>query len=143
MRRRFLIILSVVAGIAVAVTVTANPLVATILRSERHALLSDRLMLITLKERDASDIITFPVNYLRETDTVYVGCDSGWWKHLASGAEVRLLMAGKELVGWATPILDDPDRIKEGFKKLRPSTYKWALWTGAVFVEIRIQEGAG
>lgn len=136
-----MITVSVLAGIAVVVTVIANPLVSTILRSERHALLSDRLMLITMTERDTADMITFPVNYLRETDAVYVGCDSGWWKHLEGGAEVRMLIKGNDLVGWANPILDDPDRISEGFKKLRPSTYQWALWTGAVFVEVQIQTG--
>ncbi len=136
-----MIIFSVVAGIAVVVTVLANPLVSTILRSERHALLSDRIMLITLREQDTSEPITFPVNYLREADTVYVGCDSGWWKHLAGGAEVHMHIEGNDLVGWAIPILDDPNRISEGFKKLRPSTYKWALWTGAVFIEVQIQNG--
>ena len=137
-----MIILSVLAGVAVTVTVIANPLVSTILRSERHALLSDRIMLITLKERDTSNLITFPVNYLREMNTVYVGCDFGWRKQLEGGAEVRLRIEGNDLIGWATPILDDPDRSSAGFKKLRPSTYKWALWTGAVFVEVQIQEGA-
>lgn len=137
-----MIIFSVLAGIVVGVTVLANPLVSTILRSERHALLSDRILLLTLRERHPPDMKTFPVNYLREADTVYIGCDSGWWKHLEGGAEVRLHIKGNDLGGWATPILGDPDRIREGFKKLRPSTYKWALWRGAVFVEVQIQKGA-
>lgn len=64
------------------------------------------------------------MDYLREGNSVYVGCDSGWWKHLEGGAEVRMLIKGTELVGWAMPILADPDRIKAGFKKLRPWTYK-------------------
>jgi len=71
--KRFLIILAVLVGIAGTVTVLANPLVAKILRSERHTILSDR--------------------------------------------------------------------ISTGFKELRPSTYKWALWTEAVFIEVRIQKG--
>jgi hypothetical protein len=139
MRRRFLIVVSVLAGIAVVVTIVANPLVSTILRSERHTFLSDHIMLITVKKQDTSAMITFPVNYLREADTVYVGCDSSWWKDLQGGAEVRMHIKDSDLVGWAMPILDDPDRISEGFKKLRPSTYQWALWTGAVFIEVHIQ----
>ena len=142
MKSRCLIITTVLAGIAGGVIVIANPLVSTILRSEQHALLSDRIMLITMKERDTTDMITFPVNYLREMDTVYVGCDFDWWKNLEGGAEVRMLIEGKDLVGWATPILDDADRIREGFKKFRPSTYKWALWTGGVFVEVQIHKSA-
>ena len=138
--KRVLIILSALAGIALVVVVVLNPLVTMILRSERHALLSDRMMLITVRERGTAGMSTFPVNYLREMDTVYIGCDSGWWKNLEGGAEVRMLVAGGELVGWATPVLHDPDRISEGFKKLRPSTYRWALWTGAVFIEIQIRQ---
>jgi len=125
-------------GIAGTLAV-AHLLVPPILRSEQHTLLSGHILLITMKKRETSDVITFPVDYRREGNIVYVGSDSEWWKHLEGGAEVRLLIAGNEVIGQATPILDDPDRIKEGFKKLRPWTYKRALWTGAVFVEIHIQ----
>ena len=141
MRKPVLILLFVGVGIAVALAV-AHRLVPSVLRSERHALLSGHIMLLTMINRQTAEPITFPVDYLREGDTVYVGSDSGWWKHLKGGAEVRVLIQGTEFVGWATPILDDPDRMSEGFKKLRPWTYKRALWSGAVLVEIRIQKGA-
>lgn len=137
MKRRIWIGLAVLVVIALVVMIVANPIVSAILRSERHALLSDGIMLITMKKRDSSELKTFPVDYLREADTVYVGADSSWWEPLEGGAEVRMLIQGAELVGWATPILDDPERITAGFKKLRPGTYKRALWTGAVFIEIQ------
>ena len=135
-----MIIVLVLMGISVTLTV-AHLLVPTILRSNRHGLLSGHIMLITMKKRETSDLLTFPVDYLRDGDSVYVGSDSGWWKHLEGGAEVRMLIQGTELVGWATPIIDDPDRIKAGFNKLRPWTYKRALWSRAVFVEIHIHRG--
>ncbi len=135
-------IISVLAGISVLVA-AANPIVSAILRSEQHGLLSDGVMLITMQKRDSSDRKTFPVDYLREGNMVYIGSDFGWWKHLEGGAEVRMLIQGTELTGWATPILDDPERSRAGFKKLRPWTYKRAEWTGAVFVEVKIQDGQG
>ena len=141
MRKHVVIILLVVVGIAAVLTV-AHRLVPTILRSERHALLSGHMMLITMKKRDAADVRVFPVDYLQEGNSVYVGSDSGWWKHLEGGAEVRMLIRGTEVVGWATPVIDDPERVRAGFKKLRPWTYKRALWTEAVFVEIQIQQDA-
>ena len=49
-------------------------------------------------------------------------------------------LRGATSVGWAMPILEDRERISEGFKKLRPSTYQWALWMGAVFIEVHIQK---
>ncbi len=96
MRRRVVIILSVVVGIAATLTV-AHRLVPTILRSERHALLSGHIMLITMKNRDTSNLISFPVDYRREGNSVYVGSDSAWWKHLEGGAEVRMLIKGTEV----------------------------------------------
>jgi hypothetical protein len=138
MSNRIVRISLVLAGIAVMLTV-AHLLVPTVLRSERHALLSGHIMLITMKEQETADMVTFPVDYLREGDSVYVGSDSAWWEHLRGGAEVRLLIQGTEFVGWATPILDDPERTRAGFKKLRPWTYRRALWSGAVFVEIHIK----
>ena len=134
-------IISVLAGISVLVA-AYNPLVTTILQSEQHPLLSGRTMLITMKNRETAQMKTFPVNYLREGDMVYIGSDFGWEKHLVGGAEVRLLIQAREYTGCATPILDDPERSSAGFKKLRPWTYKRAEWTGAVFVEVKIQDGA-
>ena len=142
LKRRILTSLAVLVVLAVIVILLANPIVSAILRSERHALLSDDIMLITLKKRDTSELRTFPVDYLRESDTVYVGSDFGWWKHLEGGAKVHLLVQGRERVGWALPILNDPDRSLAGFKKLRPWTYKRALWTGAVLIEFQIRDEA-
>ena len=75
-------IISVLAGISVLVA-AYHPLVTTILQSEQHPLLSGRTMLITLKNRETAQMKTFPVNYLREGDMVYIGSDLGgrsiWW----------------------------------------------------------------
>ncbi len=138
MKKRLAIIVLTLASIAGLLAV-AHLLVPTVLRSERHALLSGHMMLITMRKRDTTETITFPADYLREGDAVYVGSDSAWWTHLQGGAAVRVLIQGTELLGWATPIVDDPDRAKKGFQKLRPWTYKRALWSGAVFVEIQLQ----
>ncbi len=142
MKRRILTIVLVLIGVA-GVLAVAHLLVPPILKSDRHALLSGHMLLITMKKRESSDLMTFPGDYIREGNSVYVGSDSVWWKHLEGGAEARLLIQGTEFVGWATPIIDDPNRSQAGFKKLRPWTYKRALWSGAVFVEIQIQESSG
>ena len=132
-------IISVLAGLSV-LAAAYHPLVPVILQSERHGLLSDGVMLITMKKRDSSEMKTFPVDYLREGNMVYIGSDSDWWKHLEGGAEVTMLIQGAEVTGWAIPILDDPERSSAGFKKLRPWTYVRAEWTGAIFVEVEIQD---
>lgn len=141
MKKRIVTIVVVLVGF-VGILLAAHVLVPPILKSERHALLSGHMMLITMKKQGTTDLITFPVDYLRDGNSVYVGSDSGWWKHLAGGSEVQLLIQGTEWVGWATPIVDDPDRSRAGFMKLRPWTYERALWSGAVFVEIQLRESA-
>lgn len=77
MRRRVVILLLVVVGIAVTLPV-AHRLVPTVLRSEWHGLLSGHSMLVTMKKRDTSNLISFPVDYLREGDIMYAGSDSAW-----------------------------------------------------------------
>lgn len=139
MKKRFVIMLWVAAGI-IGLVVVYNPVVTTILQSDHHALLSGRTMLLTLENRETSQPKTFPVNYLREEEMVYIGSDFGWEKHLVGGAEVRLLIQGEEYVGWALPILDDPERSTAGLRKLRPGTYKLAEWIGSVFVEVQMQD---
>lgn len=139
MKKRFVIMLWVAAGI-IGLVVVYNPVVTTILQSDHHALLSGRTMLLTLENRETSQPKTFPVNYLREEEMVYIGSDFGWEKHLEGGAEVRLLIQGEEYVGWALPILDDPERSAAGLRKLRPGTYKLAEWIGSVFVEVQMQD---
>lgn len=139
MKKRLMTLTIVLVGI-VAVLLAAHVLVPPILKSDRHALLSGHMMMITMKKRETTNLIAFPVDYLREGNTVYVGSDSAWWNNLEGGAEVRMLIQGTEYVGWATPIVDDPDRLKAGFMKLRPWTYKRALWSGAVLVEIQIRD---
>ncbi len=132
-------IISIVAGLSV-LAAAYHPLMPIILQSEQHTLFSGRTMLITMKDRETAQMKTFPVNYLREGDMVSIGSDFGWEKHLEGGAEVTMLIQGTEYTGWATPILDDPERSGAGFRKLRPWTYMRAEWSGAVFVEVKIQD---
>jgi hypothetical protein len=62
------------------------------------------------------------VNYLREGDTVYVGCDGRWWRELRGpGARVALLVRGEVLSGHARAIEDDPAHRSAVFDRLRPS----------------------
>ena len=55
-------IVLVLVGLA-GVLGVAHLFVPTILRSERHALLSGHIMLISLNKRNTADLITFTVDY--------------------------------------------------------------------------------
>ena len=84
---------------------TVNPLVRGLLRSPAHALLSRRLLLITVTGRRSGRRFTIPVGY-RETDDgleIVVGWPERkrWWRNLRGGAPVAVRLRGEEHRGWA------------------------------------------
>lgn len=97
-----------------------NRLVAALLRSPLHRLLSGSLMLLTVRGRRSGEPHTFPVQYAREGDVVYVYPGEHerkvWWRNLVEPAPVRLRIAGTELkgVGRALRAGEDPEAVAAG-----------------------------
>lgn len=73
-----------------------NPLMAAILRSPLHGMLSRNTMLITVRGRKTGRPVTTPVNYVRQgNDLLTVSFRSRtWWRNLRGGAPVELLLEG-------------------------------------------------
>lgn len=113
-----------------------NPRVVAEIRSEPDGERARRVMLIELPDGQ-----TLPVNYLREGNMVYVGVDGLWWRQFRhSEAPVGLLVRGERLRGQARAVLDDPDRTRSVFARLRPTAPDWLPGRmGGVLVEIRLQ----
>lgn len=90
-----------------------NPVVATLLRSPMHTLMSGEVMLITLTGRRTGRRITTPVSYKREGITVrcFTDRETRWWRNLRGGADVALRLAGEDRSGRAQVVADDPERI--------------------------------
>lgn len=77
-----------------------------------------------------------PVNYIREQEMAYVAADGGWWSEFAeSDQQVTVLLRGETLTGLAHAVLDDPDRTKDVFTRLRPN----ALEGFGRLIEIRLE----
>jgi hypothetical protein len=117
-----------------------NPRVIAELEARRD---SERASRVTVMYFD--DGATIPVNYLKDGSTVYVGADGRWWRRFrAPGSRVTLLIEGQLSKGHGVAILDDPERTREVFDRLRPAVPRWlprAL--DAVLVEISLgEEGA-
>ena len=97
-----------------------NRLVAALLRSPLHRLFSRSLMLLTVRGRRSGEPHTFPVQYARENDAVYVYPANHerkvWWRNLLEPAPVRLRIAGAELrgIGRALRASDDPAAVAAG-----------------------------
>lgn len=97
-----------------------NPAVERELRENPTGERAQKVMLLALPSGR-----TIPVNYLREGDTIYVGCDGRWWRELrGAGARVELFVRGEALVGHARAIEDDPAHRAAVFDRLRPSAPK-------------------
>ena len=95
-----------------------NPMMALLLRSPLHFLMSGSLLLITFVGRRTGRSYTTPVRYVRDGATVrcFTSRHTRWWRNLVGGAEVTLAIRGAEGRYRADVILDDPQRIEELLK---------------------------
>lgn len=99
--------------------VIINPIVALILRSPLHRLLSGSVMLVKFTGRRSGRRFTTPVRYLAEDDVVraYSNTDTQWWRNLRGGATARLLIGGEEHTYRTEVIEDDPPRIRAALER--------------------------
>jgi hypothetical protein len=93
-----------------------NRVMIFILRSPLHGMMSKQLMVITMQGIKSGDLISTPVSYIRRGDEVLVLTRSKWWKNLAGGAPVTLRMRGKDVVGQASVITDNPQTVADQMK---------------------------
>ena len=95
-----------------------NPIVALLLRSPLHFLMSGSLLLITFVGKRTGRSYTTPVRYVRDGATVrcFTSRHTRWWCNLGGGAEVTLTIRGTEGRYHTNIILDDPPRIEELLK---------------------------
>jgi hypothetical protein len=84
---------------------SGNRLIAVLLRSPLHGMLSSRLALITVTGRRSGVEHTLPIMYEREGSTVTIPVmwpeRKLWWRNLRGGAPVRLRLRGEDLPGRA------------------------------------------
>ncbi len=120
-------------GVYAYTAAVRNPRITRELLAEPDGAIAGKVMLLTLPSGKR-----YPVNYLREGDRVFAGCDGRWWRELrGEGAMVTVLIRGKELRGRARAVRNDPEYRKRVFKRLRPRSY-W--WIGGKLIEIVLDE---
>ncbi|MEM7365685.1 MAG: hypothetical protein AAF525_16830 [Pseudomonadota bacterium] len=112
-----------------------NARIADEIRSNPEGELAARTMVVTL-----ADGRQYPVNYLREGNTVYMGIDGRWWRaFLDGGAPITMVIQGTTLTGHATTVLDDPPLKKDVFGRLRANVPNWIPeWADAKLVVITL-----
>lgn len=113
-----------------------NGAVAEDIRNNPDGDRAKRAMLLSLE-----DGRTYPVNYLKEDDLVFVGIDGLWWREFqGQGAPVGLLIRGQQYRGYARTVLDDPAYKEEIFARLRPAAPEWLPdWLNGKLIVIRLE----
>jgi deazaflavin-dependent oxidoreductase (nitroreductase family) len=114
-----------------------NDFMSWVLRSPFHSLLSNGMMLITVKGRRTGKTYTTPVGYYQEGGTLWVltSRDRTWWRNLQGGAEVDLLLKRK-LVGGTAETEVDPKAVE-----MRMSDYVKHVPQAARPMGIRVEAG--
>ena len=96
-----------------------NAEVSWVLRSPIHWLLSGRLTLIVVRGRRTGRFYTLPVGYAQTAGVVYVMVgdheSKRWWRNLADGAPVALILRGHVADARATIL--DPVRDRDEFQR--------------------------
>ena len=83
-----------------------NPLIASLLRSPLHGVLSRNLLLLTYTGRKTGRPRTLPLSYVELGASVYLCTRSSlWWRSLRDGARVELRLRGSR-IGAAASVVD-------------------------------------
>ena len=94
----------------------AKPLVAAILRSPLHPLLSFGLMLISFEGRKTGRRYTFPVGYQQSGETITVLASrarrKSWWRNFREPRPVEVLVRGKRLAGEGRVLAGDSEKFR-------------------------------
>ena len=91
-----------------------NSAMQFVLRSPVHGMVSKSILLITFTGRKSGKSYTTPVSYSQENGMVTIFTHADWWKNLRGGAPVTLRIQGRELQGFAEPVVDDKAAVAAG-----------------------------
>ena len=93
-----------------------NPVVAWLLRSPLHPLLSGALMLLEVTGRRTGRRYWIPVGYQRDGNTITVLASRAprkqWWRNFREPRPVAVLVRGRTLHGWAELVPPESDAFR-------------------------------
>ena len=96
-----------------------KPLIAAVLRSPAHRLLSRDILLMTWNGRRSGARHTLPLSYVRSGSRLYL-CTrpegSKWWLNLRGGAAVELVLQGRTVEATATVLDREGEEALEGLR---------------------------
>lgn len=117
--------------------VVINPLMALLLRSPLHRLLSGSLMLITFTGRRSGRSFKTPVRYICNDGIVrcFTASENQWWRNLRGGSPVTLRISGQDLLCEAKAT-NDPENTRKWLVH-----YLGLFPQDAMYHDIRVEKG--
>jgi len=96
-----------------------NPIIQSILKSPLHPLMSEHSLVIKYTGRESGKEHSFPAYYHLAGSSLQVLVEKteDWWRSLRNGANVKVIMKGNELRGWAEAV-QDPQNMNDDFYQL-------------------------
>ena len=95
-----------------------NPVVAALLRSPLHTVMSRTNLLVTCRGRRTGRIVTLPLRYAQDETGLWIhparAGKKTWWRNLEGGAPVTVRLRGREVAARAEAVRGDQARVAEG-----------------------------
>ncbi len=108
-----------------------NPLIAAILRSPFHGVLSRSMMLVTVTGRKSGTAYTTPVNYIPVGEELWTVSSRNrtWWRNLRGGGSVSLRLCGR-LVQKAARVVEPQAEVAQALAQLVEAAPGYARYLG-------------
>ncbi len=120
-----------------------NPLIAALLRSPLHPLLSPGLVLLTVTGRNSGRRYSIPVGYQRHGDDLVVMVSEArrkqWWRNYYEPGPVAVRLRGRDCDGRAELVAPGSDE----FRELAEQTLRRVPYMRRVFHVADYDPGAG
>jgi hypothetical protein len=113
-----------------------NNVMAWLIKSPFHSLVSKNMLLITVTGRKSGKLISTPTAYLREGNILWIISQrsSKWWRNLRSGANAMVVLDGKSVQGHGSVIEDEHAVAQRLFDNFKTDAKR------AKFAQVRIDE---
>jgi len=111
-----------------------NGIMAFLLRSPLHGIVSANMMLLTCTGRKSGRTYTLPVSYYQEGSVLTTTSfrSRTWWRNLRGGAPVTLRLRGRDAKG-TSAVIEDDEEVAEALDALFRRAPQIARYYGVSF----------
>ena len=117
-----------------------NTFPSMIIRSPLHAIMSSKYAIIEFRGRKSGRTYRTPVAYVRDGDRILMSTDSPWYRNVAGGAHVRMVVRGRTVEGTADTVTN-ADASAAILRKLVDAIPSYSRPAGLAREDGRVSDG--